>query len=51
MEALDEKTVFRLAIHIPSQISQSAPTDFTDHRVSICGVHLLLRGRTRQDDR
>lgn len=50
MEALDEKTGFRLAIRIPSQISQSAPADFTDQRVGICGVDLLLRGRTRQDD-
>lgn len=50
MEALDEKTGFRQAIRIPSQISQSAPADLTGHRVGICGVDLLLRGRTRQDD-
>lgn len=31
MEAFDEKTAFRLAIHIPRQISESPPTDFTDH--------------------
>lgn len=30
VEAFDEKTAFKLAIHIPRQISESPPTDFTD---------------------